>query len=59
MPADASDVSDGLLARGIVGGLPLAVIDETMSRSMLFCVTEMNTREEIEKLAASLQEILA
>ena len=34
-------------------------IDETMSRSMLFCVTEMNTREEIEKLVASLQEILA
>ena len=58
MPRDAATVGDTLLSRGIVGGLPLGVIDARLSRSMLFCVTEMNTREEIESLAQSLREIL-
>ncbi|HET9480909.1 MAG TPA: glycine dehydrogenase, partial [Candidatus Polarisedimenticolia bacterium] len=57
LPVDADKTSADLLDRGIIGGLPLGRYDRDMSRSMLFCVTEMNTREEIERLAATLTEV--
>jgi glycine dehydrogenase subunit 1 len=58
LPADPGAVSRALLSRGILGGLPLGRYLPALSSSMLFCVTEMNTREEIDRLAAALEEIL-
>ena len=58
LPADAAQVSRELVGRGIVGGLPLGPYAPDLGRGMLLCVTEMNTREEIERLAAALEEIL-
>ena len=61
LPVPAADVADALLEKGIIGGLPLSRClpgEEGMGRSMLVCVTEMNTREEIERLAASIEEVL-
>ncbi|HKY32102.1 MAG TPA: aminomethyl-transferring glycine dehydrogenase subunit GcvPA [Candidatus Polarisedimenticolia bacterium] len=56
LPGDAGEVSAALLRRGIIGGLPLGRHFPAMASSMLFCVTEMNTRHEIEALAAALAE---
>ncbi len=58
LPASPDDVNQELLSRGIIGGLSLGGHHPGMSRSMLLCFTEMNTREEIERLATSLEEIL-
>jgi glycine dehydrogenase subunit 1 len=40
--------------RGILGGLPLARFYGSMSRRFLVCVTEQNSREEIDALVAAL-----
>ena len=58
MPRDSVSVSGELLKRGILGGLPLGRFFPRLSSAMLFCVTESNTREQIDQLAASLEEIL-
>ena len=61
LPADPDEVNHRLLSRGIVGGLPLGRYfpgDATLKNASLFCVTEMNPREEIEKLAVALGEVL-
>ena len=49
LPARAIDKA--VRAKGIVGGLPL---DE---HRILYCATEMNTREEIDALVAALKEV--
>jgi len=59
LPVDAERVSRGLLERGVMGGLPLGRFHREMGNSMLFCVTEMNSREEIDRLAVALQEVLS
>ncbi|HEY3174990.1 MAG TPA: aminomethyl-transferring glycine dehydrogenase subunit GcvPA [Candidatus Polarisedimenticolia bacterium] len=59
LPADPESINRELLAKGIVGGLPLARYLPSVpgARNLcLFCVTEMNTREEIERLASALEE---
>jgi len=56
MPRDASEVSEALISHGVVGGLPLGTFYAGMERSMLFCVTEMNSRGDIETLASALEE---
>jgi glycine dehydrogenase subunit 1 len=58
LPVDPVTVSRGLLARGILGGLPLGRYLPALSTSMLFCVTELNTREQIDRLASALEEIV-
>jgi glycine cleavage system pyridoxal-binding protein P len=47
-------VNRALLARGIVGGLD---VSQYVENGLLLCVTEMNTREEIDRLAEALAEI--
>jgi glycine dehydrogenase subunit 1 len=49
-----SEVNRALLARGIVGGLD---VSQYVENGLLLCVTEMNTREEIDRLAEALAEI--
>ena len=53
-PGSPSDINERLLDYGIIGG---ADISEQEPNSMLVCVTEMNSREEIDRLAAALREI--
>jgi glycine dehydrogenase subunit 1 len=47
---DASRVNSELLKKGIVGGLDLGKYYPELSNCLLFCVTELNTKEEIDKL---------
>ena len=51
-----AEVNARLLERGIIGGLD---VSERIPNGLLLCVTEMNTREEIEALAEALGEIAA
>ena len=52
-PRAPAEINRRLLERGIIGGLDVA---EQVENGMLVCVTEMNTREEIERLAEGLRE---
>ena len=51
--ADAEKLLAALRAEGILGGLPLE------GNRMLWCATEMNTREEIDRVAAVVREVTA
>ncbi len=53
-PIAPSEVNARLLERGIIGGLD---VSDRIPNGLLLCVTEMNTREEIEALAEALREI--
>jgi len=53
-PRPPSEVNRALLERGIIGGLD---VSERVDNGLLVCVTEMNTREEIDRLVAALGEI--
>jgi len=57
-PCPVSEINELLLDEyGIVGGYDLGREYPTLADHMLICVTEMNTREEIEALAEGLDEI--
>lgn len=53
-PIEPAEVNRRLLERGIIGGLD---VSDLVPNGLLLCVTEMNTREEIEALATALEEI--
>ncbi|MBI4305421.1 MAG: aminomethyl-transferring glycine dehydrogenase subunit GcvPA, partial [Chloroflexi bacterium] len=53
-PLPPQDVNALLIERGIVGGLD---VSDRVRNGMLICVTEMNTRSEIDDLASALREI--
>jgi glycine dehydrogenase subunit 1 len=53
-PADPASVLAALEANGILGGYPLS---GNQAGCLLWCVTEMNTKEEIDKLVAILKEV--
>ena len=55
-PVPPAEINRRLLERDIIGGLD---ISDLIPGGMLFCVTEMNTREEIETLAEALSEFSA
>jgi len=50
-PRPPSQVNEALLERGIIGGLD---VSDRIENGMLLCVTEMNTREEMERLVEAL-----
>jgi len=45
------------LARGILGGYDLSQDYPSAQNAMLVCVTEMNSRAQIEALAVALQSL--
>jgi len=47
---NAKNVNLELLNNGIIGGLELGKYYPSLSNCLLFCVTELNTREEMDKL---------
>jgi glycine dehydrogenase subunit 1 len=53
-PQPPVEINRRLLEQGIIGGLDAS---EQVENGMLVCVTEMNTREEIERLAEGLREV--
>ena len=50
---DSEKLLSALRAEGILGGLPLA------GNRMLWCATEMNTRDEMDRVAAIVREVTA
>jgi glycine dehydrogenase subunit 1 len=52
-------VDAGLRAKGILGGFGLEAAYPGIGNAALVCVTEMRTKEEIDRLAAALQEVLS
>jgi glycine dehydrogenase subunit 1 len=59
LPRDAAAVRDGLLAHGILGGLPLGDYFPDMANSLLVCATEKRTMAEIDAYADALRAVLA
>ena len=53
-PVAPAELNRRLLERGILGGLDISSL---MPNGWLVCVTEMNTRDEIEELATILSEV--
>jgi glycine dehydrogenase subunit 1 len=53
-PIPPGEINDRLLEKGIIGGLD---VSERFPNGMLLCVTEMNSRDEIDGLIAALDEI--
>ncbi len=56
-PTDPIRINEHLLAKGIIGGLPLDTLNPELGFSMLFCVTEQRTKNEIDALVAALKEL--
>ncbi len=55
-PVPAATLAGRLLEQGIIPGLAVSRYDPSRSFELIVCVTEMNTKQEIEKLAAALGE---
>ena len=53
-PLPPSELNERLLKHKIIGGLD---VSEQSPNGMLLCVTEINSKDEIERLAAALEEI--
>jgi glycine dehydrogenase subunit 1 len=58
LPKAAKAVVDGLLAHGILGGLPLDRYYQDAAPSLLVCATEKRTAAEIERYGAALEEVI-
>jgi glycine dehydrogenase subunit 1 len=53
-PASPAEINKKLMDRNILGGLD---VNEKVPNGMLLCVTEMNSKEDIDALVAALSEI--
>lgn len=55
---DAKGVQDALLEKGILAGLPLGPYYGGLENCLLVCVTEMRTKDQIDRFAECLKEVL-
>lgn len=53
-----SEINNALLARNIFGGKDLSAEFLSLKDCALYCVTEMHSRQDIDRLVSALQEIL-
>lgn len=53
-----SDINKGLIEKGIFGGKDLSCTFPELGESALFCVTEIHTKEDIDYLVSSIEDIL-
>jgi len=53
-PVAPRQINEALLKKGIIGGLD---ISDIVDNSILFCVTEVNTRQEIDRLVKVLEAL--
>jgi glycine dehydrogenase subunit 1 len=58
LPKDASQVVAAMMKKGFAAGFPLGRYYPGMERYLLVAVTEKRTREEIDRYAKALQEVL-
>ena len=58
-PVPASEVLSVLLEQGIIGGLDLASVDDSLTNYMLVCATELNSKAGIDRLVAALSGLPA
>jgi len=58
LPKDASEVVAAMMKKGFAAGFPLGRYYPGMERYLLVAVTEKRTKEEIERYAKALQEVL-
>jgi len=58
LPRDAAEVVQQLLDKGVAAGLPLGGYYPGMERALVVTVTEKRTKEEIDRLAVLLEEVL-
>ena len=53
-----AEINRGLLARGIFGGKDLSAEFPGLGQSSLYCVTEVHTQHDIDRLAGALREVI-
>jgi glycine dehydrogenase subunit 1 len=53
-----TEIHDALLARGIFGGVDLSREFPALGQSALYCVTEIHTQADIDRLVGALEEVL-
>ena len=58
LPCAADDVINKLVEKGFAAGFPLSRYYSGMENSMLVCVTEKRTKQQIDKLAEALEACL-
>jgi len=58
LPCEAADVIARLIEKGFAAGFPLSRYYKGMENSILICVTEKRTKQEIGMLAEALESIL-
>ncbi|GAB4314185.1 MAG: aminomethyl-transferring glycine dehydrogenase subunit GcvPA [Phototrophicales bacterium] len=56
-PVPVQQINDRLINEGIIGGYDLEKDYKHLKNTMLLCVTEMNTRDEIDALVDVLREV--
>lgn len=54
-----AEVNEGLLARGIYGGIDLSKDFPQLGQAALYCVTEVHSADDLERLAGAVQEVCA
>ena len=59
LPHPAHEICEQLLKHQIIAGLPLTDYYPDMSNALLVCVTEIHTREEIDRYVQALADIVA
>jgi len=58
LPKDASDVVAAMMKKGFAAGFPLGRYYPGMERYLLVAVTEKRTKEEMDRYAKALQDVL-
>jgi glycine dehydrogenase subunit 1 len=58
LPCEAADVIGKLIEKGFAAGFPLSRYYKDMNNSILICVTEKRTKQQIGMLAEALESIL-
>ncbi len=56
-PRPVAEINTALRERNIIGGYDLSLDYPDMGNAMLLCVTEMNSKDEIDELVAALREL--
>lgn len=54
-PVPATEIMEKLLSQNIIAGLPLSNYYPDMTHALLICVTEQNTKADIDQLVAALK----
>jgi glycine dehydrogenase subunit 1 len=54
-----AEINRALLARGIFGGVDLSVEFPALGQSALYCVTEVHTQADIDRLVSAVEEVVA